>query len=314
MKIRRAYDRDFPAIAEVHAAAFDEQMDISEVALVDLHRRHPDFDPDLSLVAECEGRVVGHVLLVPRQLQIRGTLVRAVVLGPIGVAPPFQEQGTGGRMIRHAHRLARGLGHQMVLLLGHPGYYQRFGYRGGMFGTCEVQIPRVGIPKSQVILEERRVVPNDLSALRVMWSRWFADVDLAVIPGRSVLDWISPSKQVRSCCVFEGEQLIGYVRYGSDGVRMLLARDAASTTALLGHLAARVQQGGEMLCLPLHPHSEAVGDMLQVPFSEVVEPWDAAMIRVIDEGEESIVAYCREVAKGERSVGLVIWPVEYEVC
>ncbi len=313
MKIRRADDRDFPVIAEVHAAAFDEQMDISEVILVDLHRRHPDFDPDLSLVAECEGRIVGHILLVPRQLLIRGTPVRAVVLGPIGVVPPFQGRGIGGRMICHAHRLARSLGHQVVILLGHPGYYPRFGYRRGMFGTCEVQIRRADLPGRGTPLEERRVGPDDLSALRRMWNQWFADVDLAMIPGRSVLDWISPSKQVRSCCVFAAEQLIGYVRYGSDGVRMLLSRDAPSTTALLGHLSARVEEGGEMLCLPLHPRSEGAGSMLQVPFSEVLEPWDAAMIRILDEGEASIAAYCREVETGQRPMGLVIWPVEYEV-
>ena len=113
-------DRD--AIRDVTAAAFGREQ---EARLVDAIRESENFVPELSLVAEHDGLVVGHVLLSYVYLEAR----RVLELGPLSVAPDQQRQGIGGALAREALRLADEREEPLVLVLGHPGYYPRFGFR-----------------------------------------------------------------------------------------------------------------------------------------------------------------------------------------
>ena len=82
----------------------------------------------VSLVAELEKRIVGHILFSRMSIETAGRSLSAVALAPMAVLPEYQRQGIGGRLIRHGLDLLRGQGEQVAIVLGHPDYYPRFGF------------------------------------------------------------------------------------------------------------------------------------------------------------------------------------------
>jgi putative acetyltransferase len=83
----------------------------------------------LSLVAERNGEVVGHILFTPMTIESGDVSHAAVCLGPLAVAPAYQRQGIGGRLLQAGLAALRSQGHGIVWLAGHPSYYPRFGFR-----------------------------------------------------------------------------------------------------------------------------------------------------------------------------------------
>jgi putative acetyltransferase len=81
-----------------------------------------------SLVAELDGRAVGHILFSRMWIDTISGAVPAVALAPMAVRTEYQRQGVGQRLVRHGLNLMRSLGEQIVIVLGHPDYYARFGF------------------------------------------------------------------------------------------------------------------------------------------------------------------------------------------
>jgi len=107
---------DFDEISEVNRLAFGGE---GEARLVD-GLRDAGY-ARLSLVA------VGHAMLSEAGIQTKDGPTEALALGPVGVLPDRQGQGSGSRLIRDALVRCARAGHRIVVLLGHPGYYRRFG-------------------------------------------------------------------------------------------------------------------------------------------------------------------------------------------
>ena len=124
MKIRPETETDYDAVAEVTAAAFGKQ---DEARLVDAIRASEDYVPQLTLVAEDAGRIVGHVMYSYSALD--GSDARLLQLSPLSVAPDRQGEGIGTALTWESLRLADERGDPLVLVLGHPTYYPRFGFR-----------------------------------------------------------------------------------------------------------------------------------------------------------------------------------------
>lgn len=82
----------------------------------------------LSLVAEVERQIVGHVLFSRMSIETSGGPVPAAALAPVAVLPDHQRRGIGEQLIRHGLDLLRARGERIVIVLGHPGYYPRFGF------------------------------------------------------------------------------------------------------------------------------------------------------------------------------------------
>jgi putative acetyltransferase len=121
--IRPAEPRDAEAIRAVHLAAFPTA---AEADLVD--RLERDGDVAISLVAEAQGEVVGHVLLSRMRVTAPERAYRALGLGPVGVTPPYQRGGIGSELILGALGVAGATGEELVFVLGEPEYYGRFGF------------------------------------------------------------------------------------------------------------------------------------------------------------------------------------------
>lgn len=95
----------------------------------------------ISCVAELDGSIVGHVALSPITVAAGG--LRGLGLGPMAVVPALQRTGVGTTLGRAALAEARRAGWDAVVVLGHPGYYPRFGFRpASSFGLrCEYDAP-----------------------------------------------------------------------------------------------------------------------------------------------------------------------------
>jgi putative acetyltransferase len=118
-----AGDRD--AIFDVVSRAFPTP---AEAQLVD--RLRAAGAATISLVALHGERLVGHVLFSPVRVDAEGSAASfdAIGLAPLAVAPDVQNAGIGAALTRAGLAACRGRRHPIVFVLGHPGYYLRFGF------------------------------------------------------------------------------------------------------------------------------------------------------------------------------------------
>lgn len=133
MLIRRELPADIDAIRAVTAAAFTgpDGAEPAEARLVDRLRADRGWLPALSLVAVEAGEVVGHVVCTRAYVAAPGRLgeVPVLGLGPLSVHPEHQRRGVGSALAHAVLGAADALGEPLVVLLGDPGYYSRFGFR-----------------------------------------------------------------------------------------------------------------------------------------------------------------------------------------
>jgi len=122
MFIRAERENDRDVVFDVNLSAFETPY---EANLVDVLREQ--VRPFVSLVAEENGDVVGHIMFTPVVLSGYPEL-KVVGLSPLAVAPEHQRKGYGSTLVRTGLDYCRKLGFAAVVVLGHPGYYPRFGF------------------------------------------------------------------------------------------------------------------------------------------------------------------------------------------
>jgi putative acetyltransferase len=127
--VRREQPTDHDAVAEVHADAFaapDQEGPPGEVGLVAALRRSNAYVFGLSLVAEVDGELVGHILCTRATVADR---YPALAMAPLGVRRDRRGQGVGTALVNGVLGAADALGHTMVGVLGSPEFYGRFGFQ-----------------------------------------------------------------------------------------------------------------------------------------------------------------------------------------
>jgi len=139
MIIRKETPADIEAITEVTKAAF-KTLSVSnqtEHFIIKALRRAAALT--ISLVAEIDGRVVGHIAFSPVSISdgTRGWYG----LGPVSVLPEHQGRGVGKSLIEKGLSMLKELGGRGCILVGEPGYYERFGFRTHPHLFCE------GVPR-----------------------------------------------------------------------------------------------------------------------------------------------------------------------
>ncbi|TYR31764.1 N-acetyltransferase [Sphingobacterium phlebotomi] len=129
--IRQEKPKDFKIVFKVIEEAFEpiQYSDHNEQFLVDRLRKSKAFIPELSIVAEVDHRIVGHILLTKLKIKNDQHEFDSLALAPVSVVPAYQGKGIGGLLIKEAHTKARTLGHHSIVLLGHEKYYPKFGYK-----------------------------------------------------------------------------------------------------------------------------------------------------------------------------------------
>lgn len=126
MRIRHETDEDVARISEINSAVFGQE---NEGALVERLRQTDTFDPELSLVAEVDGIVSGHILFYPVVIDSGKEEYQTLALAPMAVIPELQNKGIGSKLVTEGLQTAKRLGHKSVIVLGHPDYYPRFGFQ-----------------------------------------------------------------------------------------------------------------------------------------------------------------------------------------
>ena len=121
--IRAETSADCGAIATLNNAAFGGE---DEAGIVD--RLRADGLVIASLVAEEKREIVGHILFSELPIETGGHLIRGAALAPMAVVPSHQRHGIGSRLVRSGLKACRAQGVELVVVLGHPDYYPRFGF------------------------------------------------------------------------------------------------------------------------------------------------------------------------------------------
>ena len=124
MGIRLETHWDHEPIRRLLTAAFGGS---AEARLVDALRNSDSFLPHLSLVAENSSVVLGHILFSRVTLEAERP-VQILALAPVAVYPAFQRRGIGSALIRAGLSRADRSGEPLVVVVGHPDYYPRFGF------------------------------------------------------------------------------------------------------------------------------------------------------------------------------------------
>lgn len=126
MTIRTEQQADYDSVYQVVKNAFKtaEQSDGNEQDLVNALRQSRAFIPELSLVSEINGKIVGHIMFTKLQIGEH----TALALAPLSVLPQYQRQGIGTSLIIEGHRIAQELGYSYSVVLGSEKYYPQMGY------------------------------------------------------------------------------------------------------------------------------------------------------------------------------------------
>jgi putative acetyltransferase len=137
--IRKERQEDFPKVYEVNRMAFSQE---DESKLIEKIRRGINFIPDLSLVAEIDNEIVGHILF--SNIKIIGkTTTDSIALAPMAVIPKYQKNGIGGQLIKKGLTIAKDLGFNSVIVLGHKDYYPKYGFKKASLWNikCPFDVP-----------------------------------------------------------------------------------------------------------------------------------------------------------------------------
>ena len=140
IEIREERPADAAAIREVNNLAFGQELEGNIVAAL-----RTNGAAVLSLVATDKGRVVGHIMY--SRVMIGGELIGSDLigagLGPMAVLPEYQRQGIGSRLVRAGNERLAAEGWPFIVVVGHPEYYPRFGFRPASERglQCEWEVP-----------------------------------------------------------------------------------------------------------------------------------------------------------------------------
>lgn len=203
----------------------------------------------------------------------------------------------------------------LAFLYGHPNYYPRFGYKTHMFGDCSIEILNSSINLEPAIIEEREVRLNDIEILMEMWKRWYGNIDLSLIPSKSILDWISHTVKIKTSVITINGEVKGYLRYDANNVRnirLFLAKDKESAEQLVRYIVNKIDCE-ENIRLPIHPDSLAISMLSSFEYKVDIQKWDAGMIRILDEKCKEIIEYCDEVLVEKRKAGKIIFIPSYDM-
>ena len=130
IKIRKEESSDIEIVYQLVKEAFmnEEYTDHDEHNLVNRLRESKSFIPELSLVAVINQQIVGYILFTKIKIKNEENEYSSLALAPVSVIPDMQGKGIGKSLIKKGHQIANELGFKSIIVLGHPGYYHRFGY------------------------------------------------------------------------------------------------------------------------------------------------------------------------------------------
>ena len=141
IKLRQATPSDQNPISETIISAYKTvtYSNHCEQIMVERLRNSNAFIPELSIVAEEDNKILGHILLTRIQIHKGDQSFDSLILAPLSIRAEYQNKGIGKRLVLESHRVAKDLGFEFVAVLGHAEYYSKFGYV--MTSKYDIEIP-----------------------------------------------------------------------------------------------------------------------------------------------------------------------------
>ncbi len=124
--IRPESKHDYNEIKHVTDRAFQRK---EEGKLVETLRNSENYFTELSLVAETQGQVVGHILFYPIHIISGHQKQASLAMAPLSVLPSHQKKGIGKKLVEAGLKKAKSLDFPSVIVLGHADYYPRLGFK-----------------------------------------------------------------------------------------------------------------------------------------------------------------------------------------
>ncbi|MFC1909135.1 GNAT family N-acetyltransferase [Chloroflexota bacterium] len=136
--IRPETPEDSAAVRNINEEAFGSSIEAGLVEKLRLRQAYT-----LSLVAADGDKVIGHILFSPVTIESGIASFGALGLGPMAILPSYQRKGVGSQLVHAGLQECKCLGHEIVVVLGHPDYYLRFGFvPTSTYGIkCEYDVP-----------------------------------------------------------------------------------------------------------------------------------------------------------------------------
>jgi len=131
ISIRKETQKDHESTETVVKKAFqnEEHSDHMEQFLVAKLRKSNVFIPELSLVAEINENIVGHLMLTKLLIKDGEKNYDSLALAPVSVLPDYQNKGIGSKLILQGLKISKEIGFKSIIVLGHETYYPRFGFK-----------------------------------------------------------------------------------------------------------------------------------------------------------------------------------------
>lgn len=131
INIRVEQELDYKIVEDVIENAFlnAELTDNQEHNLVNRLRKSSEFIPELSLVAEIDNKIVGHILFTKINIESNKESFESLALAPLSVLLDYQNKGVGKALMNYGLEVAKNLGYESVVVLGHENYYPKFGFK-----------------------------------------------------------------------------------------------------------------------------------------------------------------------------------------
>ena len=146
MNIRQENKNDYEAIYNLVKTAFEtaKVKDGNEQDFVNSIRSSDNYIPELALVVEDRGEIIGHIMLSKTYVENEDKeLFEVLYLAPVSVLLERRNQGIGSKLIYESFRRAKKMGYKSVFLAGDPAYYNRFGFVPTIKHNikCSLEIP-----------------------------------------------------------------------------------------------------------------------------------------------------------------------------
>jgi putative acetyltransferase len=162
LKIRPEKPSEYPFICNLVKVAFEtaKVSNGDEQNYVDRLRAGECYIPGLALVAEEQGKIIGHIMLTKTYILTGTERVEALLIAPLSVELTHRNRGVGSKLVIEGFRVAKQMGFNSVFVVGDPAYYGRFGFRSSArFGIKHV--PEIPDPYVMAI----ELTPNALAGI-----------------------------------------------------------------------------------------------------------------------------------------------------
>jgi len=147
--IRKEEEKDYERVYEIHLLACKQE---NEGKLIEKIRLGDDFIPALSLVAEMDDKMVGHILFSKVRI-IGDSVFETLALAPMSVIPEYQKKGIGSLLIMSGIMFAKELGFDSIFVLDYEDYYTKFGFQkvSNWNIKCPFRVPDEGFMAIELI-------------------------------------------------------------------------------------------------------------------------------------------------------------------